>query len=209
VTGTTVAAGNGGLARGREAARRLAWADAYAALILADRSSALGAADLELLATAAFLLGHVEDCLGALRRAQQLHADAGEPRRATRCAFWLGFHLDNRGSWAQAGGWFARAGRLLEREPADCAERGCLLLPAALQHMAAGDDAAAREAAARAAAVGRRAGDADLAGLACTSRAAPWSGWAGPAPADRRRLRHPGAPRRGRPRRRRGPARLR
>jgi DNA-binding NarL/FixJ family response regulator len=161
-----VAAGDGELAGGREAAGRLAWADAYAALTLADRSSGLAAADLELLATAAFLLGHVEDCLGALRRAQQLYAEAGEARRAARCAFWLGFHLGSRGSSAQAGGWFARAGRLLEGEPPDCAERGYLLLPAALQYMAAGDDAAAREAAAEAAAHGRRAGDADLAGLA-------------------------------------------
>jgi DNA-binding NarL/FixJ family response regulator len=66
--------GDGELDRGREAARRLGWADAYAALSRADRSSPLDAADLELLATAAYLLGHVEDCLRALRRAQQLHA---------------------------------------------------------------------------------------------------------------------------------------
>ena len=31
----------------------------------------------------------------ALRRAQQLYAEAGEPRRAARSAFWLGFHLGN------------------------------------------------------------------------------------------------------------------
>ena len=87
--------GDGELARGREAARRLAWADAYAALSLADQSSSLAAEDLELLATAAYLLGHVEDCLRALQRAQQLHAEAGDPRRAARCAFWLAFHLGN------------------------------------------------------------------------------------------------------------------
>jgi hypothetical protein len=81
--------GDGGLARGREAAERLAWADAYAALSLADQSSSLAAEDLELLATAAYLLGRVEDCLQALQRAQQLHAEAGESRRAARCAFWL------------------------------------------------------------------------------------------------------------------------
>ena len=67
--------GDGELARGREAAARLAWADAYTALSLADRSSSLAAEDLELLATAAYLLGRVEDCLQALRRAQQLHLD--------------------------------------------------------------------------------------------------------------------------------------
>jgi hypothetical protein len=73
--------GDGELARGRAAAGRLAWADAYTALSLADRSSSLAGEDLELLATAAYLLGRVEDCLRALRRAQQLHAEAGELRR--------------------------------------------------------------------------------------------------------------------------------
>jgi hypothetical protein len=102
--GGTVA-GAGELARGREAARRLRWADAYAALSRADRSSPLDAEDLELLATAAFLLGHVDDCLRALQRAQQQHAEAGESRRAARCALWLAFHLGSRGESAQAGSW--------------------------------------------------------------------------------------------------------
>jgi DNA-binding NarL/FixJ family response regulator len=158
--------GDGELTRGREAARRLAWADAYAALSLADQSSPLAAEDLELLATAAYLLGHVEDCLGALQRAQQLHTEAGDPRRAARCALWLAFHLSGRGELAQAGGWLARANRLLEHEPPDCSERGHLLLPVAIQHIVAGDHAAARELSAQAAALGRHAGDNDLVALA-------------------------------------------
>ena len=158
--------GDGELARGREAARRLAWADAYAALSLADQSSSLAAEDLELLGTAAYLVGHVEDCLRALQRAQQLHAEAGDPRRAARCALWLAFHLGSAGELAQAGGWLARANRLLEHEPPDCAERGLLLLPLAIQHIVTGDPAAARELSARAAAIGRHAGDADLVALA-------------------------------------------
>jgi DNA-binding CsgD family transcriptional regulator/tetratricopeptide (TPR) repeat protein len=158
--------GDGELVRGREAAGRLAWADAYAALSLADQSSSLAAEDLELLGTAAYLLGHVEDCLRALQRAQQLHAEAGDPRRAARCAFWLAFHLGSAGELAQAGGWLARANRLLEHEPPDCAERGLLLLSLAVQHIGAGDNAAAQEVAARAAGIGRHAGDADLVALA-------------------------------------------
>jgi DNA-binding CsgD family transcriptional regulator len=157
---------DGELVRGREAAERLAWADAYAALSLADQSSSLAAEDLELLATAAYLLGHVEDCLGALQRAQQLHAEAGDPRRAARCALWLAFHLGSAGELAQAGGWLARANRLLEHEPPDCAERGLLLVSGAVQHIVAGDHAAAWEGSARAAAIGRHAGDADLVALA-------------------------------------------
>jgi DNA-binding CsgD family transcriptional regulator len=158
--------GDGELARGREAAGRLAWADTYTALSLADSSSSLAAEDLELLATAAYLLGHVEDCLGALQRAQQLHAEAGDLRRAARCAFWLAFHLGSAGELAQASGWLARANRLLEHEPQDCAERGLLLGSLAVQHIVAGDNAAAQEMAARAAGIGRHAGDADLVALA-------------------------------------------
>ena len=88
---------------------------------------ALAAEDLELLATAALLLGHVEDGLRALQRAHQRHAEGGEPRRAARCAFWLTFHFGARGDVAQASGWFGRANRLLEHEQ-ECAEHGYLLI---------------------------------------------------------------------------------
>jgi len=157
--------GHGELARGRGAAGRLAWADAYTALSLADRSSSLAGEDLELLATAAYLLGRVEDCLRALQRAQQLHAERGDRRRAARCAFWLGFHLINQRELAQASGWLARANRLLEHEP-ECAEHGYLLLPVALRQVLAGDYTAARRTAARAGAIGSRVADPDLVTLA-------------------------------------------
>jgi ATP/maltotriose-dependent transcriptional regulator MalT len=158
--------GDGELARGREAAGRLAWADAYTALSLADRSSPLAGEDLELLATAAYLLGRVEESLQALQRAQQIHAEGGDSRRAARCAFWLWFHLINQEELAQASGWLARANRLLEHEQQECAERGYLLIPVAFQHVVAGDYTGAQRAAARAAAIGRRAADADLVAFA-------------------------------------------
>jgi DNA-binding CsgD family transcriptional regulator len=172
--------GNAELARGREAAGRLAWADAYAALSQADRSSALAGEDLELLATAAFLRGRVEDCLRALRRAHQLHAERGDRRRAARCAFWLVFHLINQGELAQASGWLARGNRLLEDEP-ECAERGYLLVPVALRQAVAGDHAEAWGTAARAAAIGRRVADPDLVTLALSvqGRAMVWGGRVG------------------------------
>jgi DNA-binding CsgD family transcriptional regulator len=158
--------GDDTLARGREAAQRLAWADAYAALLLADQSSSLAGEDLELLATAAHLVGRIEECLWALQRAQQLHAEGGDPRRAARNAFWLAFHLMSRGDVAQANGWLARANRLLEHEPQDCPERGYLLLPVARQQLHAGDHARGQGTAARAVEIGRRAGDADLVAFA-------------------------------------------
>ena len=158
--------GDGELARGREAAARLAWAEAYTALSLADSSSALAGEDLELLATAAYLLGRVEDCLRALQRAQRLHAEHGDLQRAARCAFWLAFHLINQGELAQASGWLARANRLLEHEQ-ECAEHGYLLISVAFHQLVAGDYAAGQTAAAQAAAIGGRTGD--LTGRPATS----------------------------------------
>ena len=172
--------GDGELARGREAAARLAWADAFTALSLADSSSSLAGEDLELLATAAYLLGRIEDCLRALQRAQRLHAEGGDLRRAARCAFWLAFHLINQGELAQASGWLARANRLLEHEQ-ECAEHGYLLIPVALGQLLAGDHAEAGRTADQAAAIGRRAGDADLValGLVLHGRALVWAGRVG------------------------------
>jgi DNA-binding NarL/FixJ family response regulator len=171
----------GALMRGREAARRLAWADAHAALSLVDRSSSLAAEDLELLATAAYLLGHMDDCLAALQRAEQLYAEGGDPRRAARCAFWLTFHYGSRGDLAQASGWFGRANRLLEHERQECAEHGYLLISTAYQQLMAGDYAAAREALANAAGIGARVGDADLTAFALQlqGRALVWEGRVG------------------------------
>jgi ATP/maltotriose-dependent transcriptional regulator MalT len=60
----------------------------------------------------------------------------------------------------------ARANRLLEHEPPDCAERGLLLLSLAVQSIGGDDNAAAQEMSARAAGIGRHAGDADLIALA-------------------------------------------
>jgi ATP/maltotriose-dependent transcriptional regulator MalT len=155
----------GALMQGREAAGRLGWSDAYTALSLADSSSPLAAQDLELLATAALLLGQVEDGLGALQRAHQRHVEGGDPRRAARCAFWLTFHLGARGDVAQASGWFGRARRLLEHEQ-ECAEHGYLLISVAFHQLVAGDYAAGRTAAAQAVAIGGRTGDADLVAFA-------------------------------------------
>ena len=103
------------LHRGREAYARRAWMVAHEALAAADRAAALGADDLELLATAAYMLGRDDVYLSYVKRAYQLHLDADEPLRAVRCAFWIGLNLALRGETGGAGGWLARAQRLLER----------------------------------------------------------------------------------------------
>ena len=150
------------LTRGREAGQRLAWREAYTSLSLADQSSSLGGTDLELLAAAAYLLGQADECRQALQRAHRAHIAAGDIRRAARCLFWVAFTLLLEGNLAVAGGWLAKAGRILDQDPHECAEQGLLMLPSVVQASIEGDYAQAEADATRAAQIGRRFGDADL-----------------------------------------------
>jgi DNA-binding CsgD family transcriptional regulator len=154
------------LERGREAYARRAWLQAYESLSGADRRAPLAAEELELLATASYMLGRDEDHRSALERAHQARLEAGEALPAVRCAFWMGMNLLLRGDTAQATGWFARAERLLDREKRDCVERGYLLIPVLLRALDGGDWDAGRATAADAVAVAERFGDPDLLALA-------------------------------------------
>jgi ATP/maltotriose-dependent transcriptional regulator MalT len=154
------------LSRGREFYARRAWVDAYQSLSRADQAAPLGAEDLELLATSAFMLGRDDDALSSLERAHHAYLNAGEEMHAVRCAFWVGMNLALRGEMSRATGWLGRAQRLVEREGGDCVERGYLLVPVMLRHEAIGDWDAAYAAAASAAEIAERFGDADLLALA-------------------------------------------
>jgi DNA-binding CsgD family transcriptional regulator len=147
---------------GQAAFARRAWAEAYAALSAADERTPLELDDLELLATAAWLLGRDDDSERAWARAFRELVGRGEPTRAARCGFWLAFGLLIRGAAARGAGWLARARRQLDGAPDDCAERGYLDLPAAIAQIDAGDCASALEIAREAAALGERCGDLDL-----------------------------------------------
>jgi DNA-binding CsgD family transcriptional regulator/tetratricopeptide (TPR) repeat protein len=147
-----------------------AWSDAYAALSAADRDAALPADDLELLATAAYMIGREDDYFSALGRAHQAHLDAGEALHAARCALWVAMNLAQRGEMGHAGGWLGRARRLVEREGRECVEQGYLLIPRMFEHEAMGDLGAAIVTAAEAAAIAERFGDADLLALAVHSQ---------------------------------------
>jgi DNA-binding CsgD family transcriptional regulator len=160
--GATVAAGADALERGRAAHARRAWDEAYVLLARADQVAPLSAEDLELLAWSGALTGRDQDHLAALERAYQAHLDAGEGIRAARAAFWQALRLFSLGERGRAGGWIARAHRLVEREGHPCVETGYLLLPVAQRSFAAQDWAAGLDAAVAAAEIGERFGDMDL-----------------------------------------------
>jgi DNA-binding CsgD family transcriptional regulator len=152
--------------RGREVFRRRAWTDAYEMLSVADRQSPLEPADLELLATAAYLIGRDEAGAALLTRAHHELLRRDDPVRAARCAFWLAFHLLNSGELARSGGWVARARRLLDDGRHDCVEQGYLLYPVAVQAIFGGDNAAACATFVQAADIGDRFREPDLVTMA-------------------------------------------
>lgn len=147
--------------RGREAYVHRAWREAYEHLATADKAEPLGADDLELLATAAFMLGRDDEYLSLLERAHHSHLEAGETLPAVRNAVWMGLILVTRGEMGPGGGWISRAQRLIESEPGESVERGYLLMPLAFQHEASGDFMSAAAAAADAASMAVRFGHAD------------------------------------------------
>ncbi len=151
---------------GASAFDRRAWADAFAELSTADRTTSLEPDELERLATAAYLIGKDDESVAIWERAHQALLSRGERRRAVACAGWIVFVLMNGGQAAPAGGWIARGMRLLEDEDGECPERGFLLVPSALLRALDGDWPGAEAIAGEAAALGTRFGDSDLITLA-------------------------------------------
>lgn len=154
------------LDRGRASYAARAWQDAYESLVRADRQTLLAADDLELLATAAYMVGRIDDFLSVLERAHHAHLENGEPLRAVRAAFYLGVNLALAGEMGRASAWLGRAQRLVERHGGDCVERGYLLMPVAMQAEAMGDYDGAVAAAAAGAETAEHFGDPDLFALA-------------------------------------------
>jgi DNA-binding CsgD family transcriptional regulator len=150
------------LQRGRSAYAQRRWRDAYAALAAVDRQTTIQAEDLLLLATSAMLIGKMPEGQAALERAHHAHLDGGSPLLAARIAVWLGMNLAIAGEIGSAGGWFARAQRLVEREEGDCVERGYLLLPVMFRHQSTGDYESAVEAAVQSASIAERFHDRNL-----------------------------------------------
>ena len=158
------------LDKGRDAFARRAWAAAYAELSTAERDGAGGPADLERLAVAAYLVGRDAESADAWSRAYRAYADEGDVNHAALCGFHLGMGFMNQGETARAGGWFARAQRLLDESGLDCVARGYLLVPDALRSLLTGDAAGAYDRFSRLAEMADRFGDPDAMALARLGR---------------------------------------
>ena len=128
----------------------------------ADRGAPIDRDDLERLAWSCALTGRDEDMVAVGERLYQGWCESGDPMRAARWAFWIGFRFLAIGEPGRASGWLSRAQRLVDRESAECVVSGYLLLPLIRRHLAAGDHDQAYDTAASAAAIGERFGEPDL-----------------------------------------------
>ena len=138
------------------------WADAYTQLKTADQLAPLDAINLDRLAVVAHLIGRDDESTDAWTRAHEQSLRSGKPLDAATAAFWLGFLMMMRGDMAQAGGWLARAQRLVEEAGVECIAQGLLLVPAALVELGSGNTTAAFDSFAKATAIGERCGSADV-----------------------------------------------
>jgi ATP/maltotriose-dependent transcriptional regulator MalT len=163
------------LLQAREAYNRRDWAVALDRLRGLDQ---LRAEDCLALATAAYLMGDIDEAVRALQAGYQQMISNGNDLGAVRFAFWLALILNVRGETAVGGGWVARGKRLLETEPEDIAERGYLLVHEFFQHLRRGDFARAGETAAGMVDAGRRFHQPDLVaqGLMCQGRLMIYAG---------------------------------
>ena len=154
------------LEQARAAYAEGSWLEAYEAFGRADAVESLAPEDLELRVTTARMLARDDEAVEILERAHHAYLEKGEASRAAYCAGWIGMSLSYRGAVGPAGGWLARASRLLEDVPGETAVHGYALLPTIFRQEAVGHFEAAAAAAADAAEIGKRHRDPELMALA-------------------------------------------
>ncbi|HET7473606.1 MAG TPA: LuxR C-terminal-related transcriptional regulator [Candidatus Limnocylindrales bacterium] len=154
----------------RAAFERRAWSDAVRHLGAADAAAGLGAEDVERLGVAQQMLGRPDLAIAAWERGHREAIDAGEISAAARFALLVALAFGERGDMAQAGGWHARGGELLERLDGDSVERGYYLVPVALRALAEGDPSRALELFEQIGALAERLGNAEGKAMSCLGR---------------------------------------
>lgn len=159
------------LTAARAAFEERRWADAVDSFqaVGADDAASLTARDHDRLSVAAYLAGDDDTSAAAFEAAHQAYMADGEIGLAVRAGTWLGITLMLRGDMAQAGGWFARCGRLVEEHQPAGSHHVLLVLTTALGALHGGDFHAALGQATAAVRIARAHHDADVAALAlCT-----------------------------------------
>jgi DNA-binding CsgD family transcriptional regulator len=137
------------------------WPAVYASLAAADAENPLPPADLERWAVAAHVVGADNQVVTLRERAYHDYLQRGQEAAAARCAFWIGFHLGDRGELAPAAGWRSRLHRLLGQRQDDVS-RSLLGTVDAYFLQQGGDAVAALAVYDEAAAASRRVHDEDL-----------------------------------------------
>jgi DNA-binding NarL/FixJ family response regulator len=128
-----------GAGQAQHSFERRMWPDAFGELSAAHREGQLGAADLERLAIAAYMVGRDAESEEAWTAAHRAWSSSGDAERAALCAFWQALGLFFRGDLAPAMGWVARGGRLLEKGPRDSVGHAWLQMLDALPRLFGGD----------------------------------------------------------------------
>ena len=159
--------GQSPLEAGREALARKDWETAWQLLSEADGASPLEPADLEKLGEAGSWTNRQEQAFPVWQRAYQSYLRADDLERAAFMAVVLTIHYVARMDFAVAGGWYAKAERLLETLPESFAH-GHFAFVTALFSEASGDWPAVRETARSLYTLGCRCRDADLQALGLT-----------------------------------------
>ncbi|KRC61789.1 LuxR family transcriptional regulator [Agromyces sp. Root81] len=152
------------LERGLEAFAQQRWREAFDALAAADAETELAADQISRLATAAILIGD-DSGTDTATRAHEAFLRAGDDAGAARAAVWIGMHLMDQQERARAGGWFARAQRIVDAGGDAESVGGLLLIPQALRALYGGDPSGALEMFSQALAIGERFGDHDAIAL--------------------------------------------
>ena len=142
--------------RGREAAARGDWKEAFDLLMQADADGLAGSSDLPVLGEVAYAAGHLDVAIEAWERAHALCVCAGDPVAAAGAAVRVAMHLLlDTALMAPVRGWLGRAERLLKGQ-GETSAHAWLAAVRAYERMLTGDLRSARECAGRAVEVGSR-----------------------------------------------------
>jgi tetratricopeptide (TPR) repeat protein len=145
-----------GVQRGREAASRGNWQEAFDLLTQADAEGLMSAADLPVLAEVAYAAGHLDVTIHAWERAHARCLQAGDQNGAGGAAVRVAMHLLlDTALMAPVRGWLGRAERLLDGQ-GETSAHAWFAVVRTYERMLTGDLPSAREWAARAIEVGSR-----------------------------------------------------